>query len=96
MKICIEKAEGSYVTAMGKGLKPKCQVRSDNITDHSLNLIKYLEICSRGIRLDVVAIFNARVNGRSINMQVGFLREKLSSTHSEPTFLEENLAIDLI
>lgn len=56
---------------VGKILKMICQVRTDNMIDHSLKFVNNLEINSRSIRAEVAALFNVRTNGRFVKMDSG-------------------------
>lgn len=40
MKIFTEKTQGSYLTAVGMRLKLRCQGRTDDFTDPSLDFVK--------------------------------------------------------
>lgn len=51
-------------------MKPRCQIKLDNITYPSL--VKNPEIHSRRSRLDVTAILNAKKSRRFLKVQDGF------------------------
>lgn len=93
MKIFIGKTEGSHVTAVGKWLKSRCQIRTDNITDPSLDFAKNLEIYTWSTRPDMAAIVNARTNVKFINVQDGFWWEKLSGMTQWTNLLSSRCSI---
>lgn len=80
MKMFIEKAR--------EVIKLRCQVKTNNVRDHSLDFVRNLAIHSMNTRPDMAAIFNSETNGKFINMQDGFWH------NMEPGFLAADLVID--
>lgn len=44
MKVFIQKSRGSYVVALGKGMKLKCQIKTENSIEISI-YIRPLKLC---------------------------------------------------
>lgn len=79
---------------MGKGLKLRCQVRTNNTAD-SLGFIKNLQIYITSTRPHVAAIYRALMNGRLINSQDSG-DKNFPTPHSKPTFQTADLPMDSI
>lgn len=61
------------------------EVRTDSMTDSSLDVCMNPVIYSRVIRSDMVSIFSTHANGKFITVQNGFWRDTLSRRNSFPS-----------
>lgn len=62
-KIFVEKTEEKHVLSVTKWLTSRCLDRIEDITDTSLNFVKYLVINNRISRPDVEAVIDVRTSG---------------------------------
>lgn len=85
-KICMENLQWNHVTAVGKSLKPRCQVTTENITYISVDFVENRETHNRSTRPDMAALFNEMTNDRCINVQNGNRRQHLSGTTQRTNF----------